>query len=594
MEYFQWDYQFPMKYLYRDITNYYNDGYYISNNFNLVLFQLINPNSFILEFKEIDYGYIFDYELEEIKEYKDILNMKYYKDISTGYFYSPKKTLIFIFKKRANFQVVGENRTSNNITDSYNIFKIAKDEEISFNVTFPSRNIILKSLTSNQGEIKIYDNYYYFYEENQIEEINAGYLTTLTIKAINNYFIFAIKTKVDENLIINMDIGNEYNNTIKNNEIFIIYDLDYINYDYAFFSLSFEPQDKDIYYGYSFLFGVDIGLLNQSEISTKKGNSWEYFYYCNFKYYKNKRSFKNKKLFIAFYFKSYYYTFDIKLESEYYKQLVFEDFVYKKNWGNDLMTILDTDEKFILYFYSETGLSLVNYIHGYGESQGTPSLKPYESSRVKYFCPVAYRFYGYILKIPLNSSTRDICIYSYNYIDKIKTINNTHFEIYFDHYFTNVKEKNFILILKDYDVEEDYESKFYILENYYLKNETGNDLKYDIFSLNGTDCDYRCAFYLPMSKTYNLSEYNRKNIFYLIGESYPYKLVYVYDPFIYTTEEKIENNIEKNVEVNTESIAKDENEYEIDDETDNENNSQENINYNIMKTIILIPFFILL
>lgn len=148
--------------------------------------------------------------------------------------------------------------------------------------------------------------------------------------------------------------------------------------------------------------------------------------------------------------------------------------------------------------------------------------------------------------------------------------------------------------MKDYDVEEDYESKFYILENYYLKNETGNDLKYDIYSLNGTDCKYRCAFYLPMSKAYNLSEYNRKYIFYLIGESYPYKLVYVYDPFIYTTEEKTENNIEKNVEVNTESISKDENQYEIDDETDNENDSQENINYNIMKTIILIPFFILL
>lgn len=109
------------------------------------------------------------------------------------------------------------------------------------------------------------------------------------------------------------------------------------------------------------------------------------------------------------------------------------------------MTILDTDEKFILYFYSETGLSFGNYIHHYGEFETTPALKAYESSRVLYFCPVVYRFYGYILKIPLNSSTRDIRIYSYNYINEIKTINNTHFAIYFEHYFTNVKEKNLYL-----------------------------------------------------------------------------------------------------------------------------------------------------
>ena len=44
----------------------------------------------------------------------------------------------------------------------------------------------------------------------------------------------------------------------------------------------------------------------------------------------------------------------------------------------------------------------------------------------------------------------------------------------------------------------------------------------------------------PISTKFNLSEYNREYVFIFIEETIPYKLVEIYDPFIYRTQNKTE------------------------------------------------------
>jgi hypothetical protein len=102
-------------------------------------------------------------------------------------------------------------------------------------------------------------------EENQILEINHGFLKEYKIKALNNDFVFGIKNKIDKNLFVYPDIGKEYNISIFNSEIFIVYELDIINYDF----ISFDMSNTGYLENKKFYFKNNFGLLDENEIDKK-------------------------------------------------------------------------------------------------------------------------------------------------------------------------------------------------------------------------------------------------------------------------------------------------------------------------------------
>ena len=567
LEYFEYSDKDKIRYEYIMVedNNYNLETYYTDYN-KYWLFNIYNPNKLIIGFGNsyIDYEiYFFDYDIEEVENLNDLTNMKYYKELSTEYFYSQKNYSIILFlgigygrhDLTLNLEYYFDNITSNLIEDHFNIFKITKNEEIIFNCSNPGNSIILKSLSSNKGNIQINDLIYNIKEENQILEINHGYLKEYKIKALNNDFAFGIKNQINKNLFVYPDIWKEYNLSLFNNEIFLVYELDIINYDFISFSMKNFQQSESFYT--TFYYKNNFGLLDENEIKKKKFtkyemddrdyNTWSYSFHT-FKYYQNKKDLNRNKVLVAFYFKTSNW-FNGIITAKYYKNLNFKENIYIKNFEKNvsLAYLLDKKNDFLLYFLGNTGISgnYKGWMIGYEwRTFSDHNLVKIDSEKdILTTLEFKFKFEGYVMKIPLNNLTANILTKHYfsSGVKEVKILNNTHFKIIFNRrYFSNVKKVNFYFILKNYDKNENYQSKVYLFENYYLENKTNtNNTEYEIYNFSNTFSSI-IGFICPISTKFNLSEYNREYVFIFIEETIPYKLVEIYDPFIYRTQNKTE------------------------------------------------------
>ena len=578
---------------------------YSQNNRNFLV-NIYNPEKLILDINCNNFkAYFFDYDIEEIEDLDSLTDMKYYKELSTGFFYSKKNYWIFLFiGEEYSLNFIAKNITSNSIEDYFNIFKISMNEEIIFNCSIPGNSIILKSLSSNKGKIQINDIVYNIEEENQILEINHGILKEYKIKALNNDFVFGIKNKIDKNLFIYPNIGKEYNISIFNSEIFIVYELDIINYDF----ISFDMSNTEYLGNTKFYFKNNFGLLDENEIdkkNTKNIHGYEeqdygmgFLRYYSFKYYQNKKNLNGNKLLIAFYFKVDKGQFKSTITPTYYKNLNYKENTYTKNIGDDgkFIHILDKQkEDFILYFLGENGISyycILCWQGFWGIGDSLPLLLEYSLEK-KIFTPITYHFKGYVMKIPLNKITANfyVSLLSFEEIGKdIEIWNNTHFLIYMNNIgkIWNVEKENFYLILKNYDKNENYESMIYLFEHYYLPNKTNNISEFEIYNFTYNSPKIRFKYIFSMSKKFNLSEYNREYVFILFEEAYPYKLVYPYKASIYRTQIKNETD----EPLTTQIIREEETESIKENKNENENNS--NDDYINIKTTIFIIIYLLL
>ena len=570
LEYFEYSDEYKIRYMYEykmiKSHNYIIKTYYSDYN-KYWLFNIYNPNKLIIGFGKsyIDYEiYFFDYDIEEVENLNDLTNMKYYKELSTEYFYSQKNYSIILFlgigygrnKLTLYLDYYFDNITSNLIEDHFNIFKITKNEEIIFNCSNPGNSIILKSLSSNKGNIQINDIIYNIKEENQILEINHGYLKEYKIKALNNDFAFGIKNQINKNLFVYPDIWKEYNLSLFNNETFLVYELDIINYDFISFSMENFQQSE---YTATFFYKNNFGLLDENEIEKKKLTKiyysmdnqdypWSYSFHT-FKYYQNKKDLNRNKVLVAFYFKTSNW-FNGIITAKYYKNLNFKENIYIKNFEKNvsLAYLLDKKNDFLLYFLGNTGISgkYKGWMFGYeGRAFSDLHLVKIDSERdILTTLEFKFKFEGYVMKIPLNNLTANILTkYYYLFgVKEVKILNNTHFKIIFNRrYSTSIVMKlNYYFILKNYDKNENYQSKVYLFENYYLENKTNtNNTEYEIYNFSNTYSSF-ISFICPISTKFNLSEYNREYVFIFIEETIPYKLVHIYDPFIYRTQNKTE------------------------------------------------------
>ncbi len=573
LEYFEYSDEYKIRYKMVEADNYNLKTYYsyYSDYNKYWLFNIYNPNKLIIGFGKsyIDYEiYFFDYDIEEVENLNDLTNMKYYKELSTEYFYSQKNYSIILFlsigcewdgwgKLTLYLEYYFDNITSNLIEDHFNIFKITKNEEIIFNCSNPGNSIILKSLSSNKGNIQINDLIYNIKEENQILEINHGYLKEYKIKALNNDFAFGIKNQINKNLFVYPDIWKEYNLSLFNNETFLVYELDIINYDFISFSMK-NFQQSEFFQSTRFFYKNNFGLLDENEIEKKKFineygmddrdyNTWSYSFHT-FKYYQNKKDLNRNKVLVAFYFKTSNW-FNGIITAKYYKNLNFKENIYIKNFEKNvsLAYLLDKKNDFLLYFLGDTGIYgfYKGWMIGYeGRTFSDLHLVKIDSERdILTTLEFKFKFEGYVMKIPLNNLTANIHTNYYFSIGvkEVKILNNTHFKIIFvERYFSNVKKVNFYFILKNYDKNENYQSKVYLFENYYLENKTNtNNTEYEIYNFSNIFSSI-ISFICPISTKFNLSEYNREYVFIFIEETIPYKLVHIYDPFIYRTQNKTE------------------------------------------------------
>ena len=304
---------------------------------------------------------------------------------------------------------------------------------------------------------------------------------------------------------------------------------------------------------------------------------WSYSFHT-FKYYQNKKDLNRNKVLVAFYFKTSNW-FNGIITAKYYKNLNFKENIYIKNFEKNvsLAYLLDKKNDFLLYFLGNTGIDVryKGWMIGYEWRTFSDSHLVKIDSEGDILTTLEFQFEGYVMKIPLNNLTANIPNIHTSYylfrVKEVKILNNTHFKIIFDErYFSNVKKVNFYFILKNYDKNENYQSKVYLFENYYLENKTNtNNTEYEIYNFSKSFSDtfyYDISFICPISTKFNLSEYNREYVFIFIEETIPYKLVHIYDPFIYRTQKKTEEITEslitELIREETESIKENINEKE--------------------------------
>ena len=554
--------------------------------------EIYNPDGKILEF---NYNYsnvgIFDYNIEEIRDIKSLKNLSYFKDISPGYFYSSRKYFIFSvinteYYKDFNLNFLNTDITSNEISDRFNIFKLFKNKELLFQIKYPEKKIIIKALSPNKGVIEINKKIFNILYENQIEEIDVNNLNTLNIKALDNDFVFAIKSKVPENRIIYSNMEIDFNHSLKiNNEVFIVYNIDYFNYDYVMFSLEIKAPKESKYE-----YGINYGYINEKHFEKiPKQNGIKNKCY-DLKYYKNKNNLlSGKKLLFVYYVENFNETeINITIQSKYYKQLAYKENTYVKNWGNNLMNIFYDKEEFKLIFYTEKTTIIYNclYKNVYLMNSYNSFIYYYKDFQINrvYLVPLEFSVYGYIRYLP-NKDKNNYWLMDSNKKIRITIFNNTYFNIFFQSSFTDIKERNYFLYLSEKNSKENYDSKIYVLENFYLKNQNNNS-EYELITFNVDDLS--TDFFTSYSsinlttQKFNLNATNKEIIFYLIGEAIYDELVYIYTPRIIKTFNNTQNEKEN----------ENDNENNNNHEEDKSQNNKKNNKIVKIILIILIPIII--
>ena len=129
---------------------------------------------------------------------------------------------------------------------------------------------------------------------------------------------------------------------------------------------------------------------------------------------------------------------------------------------------MDKKNDFLLYFLGNTGIYVryKGWMIGYEwRTFSDRHLVKIDSERdILTTLEFKFKFEGYVMKIPLNNLTANILTKHYfsSGVKEVKILNNTHFKIIFDErYSSTVKKVNFYFILKNYDKNENYQSKVY-------------------------------------------------------------------------------------------------------------------------------------
>ena len=211
------------------------------------LLQIYNPENQFLKFNFTTGAH--PRVLDEKKELMvNILDESYYEYLPSRYYYLTKNYSLFLIrriekKSSLSIELPDLNKTSTEIDmDNFIYFKIQTDTEIEFTVKYPENIIVIKLICTNIGDIEVNGDLYSFSRQNQIIVINNQNRETLKIKALDNDFILAVKSKIPEENVVIGEAGKSLKLTENEPNTYITFDVNYMDYDYIQFYSNYNEQ----------------------------------------------------------------------------------------------------------------------------------------------------------------------------------------------------------------------------------------------------------------------------------------------------------------------------------------------------------------
>lgn len=203
--------------------------------------------------------YLFNGNIENIKNLTDLKSMENYRLISNGIIYSPKSFIILLIvdMNEYNYLYVSSPSIEDKGTEvsdlNFTYFKITQNNSIIITPKYPEQPYIIKLVSENNG-IVIINNKVYNFTQDEIKIIEPN--QKLNITSLNNHFIFAIKLQVLNNLIEYGKIGKEFIVSNNTDNKFIIFKFDnliksvlniYIKYkNYVFYNYELVKDLNEI------------------------------------------------------------------------------------------------------------------------------------------------------------------------------------------------------------------------------------------------------------------------------------------------------------------------------------------------------------
>ena len=307
----------------------------------LSLLQIYNPQQKILKFTHYADHWIRVLD-ENHSNMKQILDLSFYKYIPQGYFYQPTEYTIFLINtghrnNKFTVETVTLSNEPNSIEmDKFIYFQIFKGSSLSFNVNFPENKIIVKLMSTNNGNVLINGQNYQLTQQNQILEIDNENKSKFTIKAVDKGFMLAVKSKISEKYIHYTNLP--FNVPTNNEKAFIAVKVDYNNkkYDYASFSI-IDNNNK-----INNVFSSDFGFLTENEFSINSMRVHNHIY--NLKYYKAQ---KKQDLLKIYYVPNITSSSDIALSGCYYPEVKYLPNKFQRFWDE---LVLFVEKKELDYF----------------------------------------------------------------------------------------------------------------------------------------------------------------------------------------------------------------------------------------------------
>ena len=483
--------------------------------------------------------YLFNDNINEIKNLTDLRKINHYKYISQGYYYFSDNYFIIMLNSNSymllslSVEKIEMNEKLKEINiQTFEYFKISEGNTLKFNLNNTNQSIVLKLLSDNDGNLDINDKNY-SYHKNEVKVINIEN-EQLKIKSLDNNFTFAIKLKIPEELIDYPEVGKPYilpNNT---NYKFLIYK---VNNSINLSSLYFEINGTN---NLRFCYELT-SEKNENEIANLNiigGKSIFKFY--NLQLYNNIPI--NQSLYLFFFFENIN-SDNIVLTTKYYKYVPSN--IFNLIQDESYNYFYEENKREVFFIIPCTGeITIIRFRHS--ESLYITGDKPFSFSARGDFSDYVY-FYS------LGVSQPDAFIYhygleinetEYTYYGEITTkpiqpdfiyeiLNKTHIRLFIEKLFSNAPKIRYILVITSYENENLLEpicqffNSFYLNEPPVLDNleiyHFEEEFKYD-----SNLTKYKYYLDLPLPTKVDLNKKNQKFMGRLMGITEPRNFIRFY------------------------------------------------------------------
>ena len=476
-----------------------NENKYVSNEYLVISHVFANEGGlFHIDSNKDNLKRYFTGNIEEVKNLKDLQNIKYYKYyITEGVFYTNKNYFFLlvnslnsqIYMKVTKINIEEKGKELNELNFTY--FKISKGNTLSFTNKDNNNVYIIKLVSDNNGTV-IINNNEYFFEEQKIEVIQLKTNEIFSITSIDNNYTFAIKLKIPEENIDYGEIGKNYVTSKDKYYKFVIFPINAYDYGTVFYDID---GNKDQW-------SYEIGFKNIYELEKRETA-------CGVGYldlYEFNKTEADQTCYLIFFFENITY-YNILIKTEYYKSLLIEEDEFVQINGSYMKTSYEDEKaRYFIFPYNQFNIQRQQRSYFSSEISNTPLSFYFENdfgttiniNTLNEPIYVNYHKFNENEKYYYNTSCKD-----YFWLDDM---NENFLRFNFSNLFSSAPEINYILVICPIDYYRYLHSDYYFFLNFYLNNisSTGEVLVYN-FSLkdmiinnnNVSECATNNSIVLP-------------------------------------------------------------------------------------------------